>query len=139
MSLRAPHLILRMYAKKNGSTPIHRGEGAAGDCGNLNPHNTKTVYFLRSVAEGNTTVISSVAPVLAFARKHGGGVEKSIKQFLPLYSNCRMQLWTEPLYRPARLACSDKKKGRQAPPSCNMGLVNPPVSLSEGKSIMPDI
>ena len=23
-------------------------EGAVGDCGNLNPHNTKTVYFLRS-------------------------------------------------------------------------------------------
>jgi len=22
-------------------------EGAVGDCGNLNPHNTKTVYFLR--------------------------------------------------------------------------------------------
>ena len=24
-------------------------EGAVGDCGNLNPHNMKTVYFLRSI------------------------------------------------------------------------------------------
>lgn len=30
-----------------------------------------------------------------------------------------------------------KKEGRQAPPSFNVGLMNPPVSLCEGKSIMP--
>ena len=55
------------------------------DCGNLKPRNTKTVYFLRSIAAGNTTVISSAAE---------GGVEKSIKQFLHLYSfsACRVSL-----------------------------------------------
>ena len=38
-------------------------EGAVGDCGNLNPHNTKTVYFLRSPPD-----IQTLLPFLTPAR-----------------------------------------------------------------------
>jgi len=31
-------------------------EGAVSDCGNLNPHNTKIVYFLRSEAVRNNSI-----------------------------------------------------------------------------------
>ena len=56
LSLRAPDLILSKYAKENGPTMSLRRSRRrlwlvlrsdfAEQC-NLNPHNTKTVYFLR--------------------------------------------------------------------------------------------
>ncbi len=68
MSLRAPDLILRKYAEENGPIPIHRGEGNAGDCGNLKPRNTKTVYFFRRPPSAALRVNSATWQSLALRR-----------------------------------------------------------------------